>query len=61
MTKVEKKIVKRLMRALEGQSKAINELMTEFVSKKRAADWGVINDAGVEAGLALRAAQEAGL
>ena len=33
---------------------ACNELMTEFVSKKRAADWAIINDAMVEGGKALK-------
>ena len=27
--------------------KACNELMTEFISRKRAADWEIINDAMV--------------
>ena len=34
---------------------ACDELMTEFVSKKRAANWGVINDAMVAGGTALHA------
>lgn len=29
--------------------KATNELMTEFISKKRAANWQIINEAGVSA------------
>ena len=35
--------------ALRDLMKAIDELLTEFVSKKRAANWGVINDAMVKA------------
>lgn len=30
--------------AVKGAIAAANELMTEFVSKRRAADWGIIND-----------------
>ena len=44
---------RRLRDAGQGTMKALDELMTEFVSKKRAADWGVINDAMVAMGKAL--------
>lgn len=37
-----------LIETLKNLLLACNELMTEFVSKKRAADWGLINDAMVE-------------
>jgi len=30
---------------LKGLESACNELMTEFVSRKRAADWEIVNDA----------------
>lgn len=46
-----------LLEALEAQGKAVNELMTEFISKKRAANWGVINDAGVTARAAIAQAR----
>ena len=36
---------KEIIAVLKGLESACNELMTEFVSKKRAADWGIINDA----------------
>lgn len=49
-----------LLAALEGMAKVVDELLTEFVSKKRAADWGVINDNMVAAGRAIRAAKERG-
>ena len=39
---------------IKGLLKACDELMTEFVSKRRAANWGVINDAMVAGGKALR-------
>lgn len=42
-----KNVIKQLM-------KACNELMTEFVSKKRAADWKLINDAMVVGGKAIK-------
>lgn len=41
--------------AIKGLLKACDELMTEFVSKKRAADWGVINDAMVAGAAAIHA------
>ena len=44
-----------VIRALKA---ACNELMTEFVSRKRAADWGVINDAMVDADRFLGAKAE---
>ena len=49
-----------IAKALSGAMKAASELMTEFISKKRAANWGVINDGLCEAGrvLALLARQE---
>ena len=47
-----------LLTALREMVKAVDELMTEFISKKRAADWGVINHAGVLAGLAIRKARD---
>jgi len=43
-----------LLEALEMALRAADELMTEFISKKRAADWGVINDGLVAAGKAIR-------
>lgn len=46
-----------LLSALEGMVRVADELMTEFVSKKRAADWGVINDNMVAAGRAIRDAK----
>jgi hypothetical protein len=39
--------------ALREMLKAADELMTEFVSKKRAANWGVINAAMVAASALL--------
>jgi hypothetical protein len=33
-----------VQRILQGTLDAANELMTEFISKKRAAKWDVIND-----------------
>lgn len=36
---------KELREAIQKLMNACNELMTEFVSRKRAADWEVINDA----------------
>lgn len=47
-----------LVGALEAMLAAENELMIEFVSKKRAAKWGIINDAGVKAAKALSKAKE---
>lgn len=43
-----------MAKALRATMQAADELMTEFVSKKRAANWGVINDALVMAGTLLR-------
>ena len=37
----------RLRDAVAALMQACNELMEEFISHKRAADWGVINDAMV--------------
>lgn len=45
-----------LVKACKGLQKACDELLTEFVSKKRAADWALINDALVQAGLAIKSA-----
>lgn len=39
---------------VKGTLAAADELMTEFVSKKRAADWKVINDGLYAAGRFLR-------
>lgn len=47
-----------LLEACEVLQEAVEELLSEFVSKKRAADWGIINDAGVKASRAIRAASE---
>lgn len=44
---------KEICEALRGAIAASDELMTEYVSRKRAADWGVINDGLVKAGRAL--------
>ena len=46
-----------LLEACRDMLKAANELMTEYVSKKRAANWGVINQAMVDASAAIRAAK----
>ena len=35
---------REMLFALLGCLRACDELMTEFVSKKRAAQWGIIND-----------------
>jgi len=43
----------RLRGALQGMQRAVEELMTEYVSKTRAAKWGIINDALVEAASVL--------
>lgn len=45
-----KKEVAKTIRAL---MRACDELMTEFIGKKRAADWEVINDAMVAGGKVL--------
>jgi hypothetical protein len=37
-----------VVRVIEQLRQATDELMTEFVSKTRAAKWGVINDALVD-------------
>ena len=37
----------RVREVVSDLMKALDELMTEYVSKKRAANWGVINDAMV--------------
>jgi hypothetical protein len=49
----EAELIVECRRALIMQQRAVDELMTEFVSRKRAADWGVINSAGVAAQAAL--------
>ena len=46
----------RLRDAGQETMKALDELMTEFVSKKRAANWGVINHATVAMSKALASA-----
>jgi hypothetical protein len=46
-----------LLEACRATLKAMDELMTEFVSKKRAADWGVIHGAGVAAAKAIAKAE----
>jgi len=43
-----------MQEALRDMLKAADELMTEFMSKKRAANWGIINDAMVAAEKCLR-------
>lgn len=48
-----------LLEALEAMGLAVEELLTEFVSKKRAADWGIINEAGIKAGRAIAKARPA--
>lgn len=45
-----------MAKALEAMMAAVDELMTEFISKKRAANWGVINHAMVDATKALQKA-----
>jgi hypothetical protein len=49
-----------LLEACKDMLKATDELMTEFISKKRAADWGVINQAMVDAGKAIAKARGKG-
>lgn len=46
----------KLLDACRAMVKAADELMTEFVGKKRAANWGVINQAMVDAGRAIKEA-----
>lgn len=46
--------IEELKTAGRAMQKAVDELLTEFVSKKRAANWGIINDALVQMGTALR-------
>lgn len=46
-----------LLEACKDMLKAADELMTEYVSKQRAANWGVINQAMVDASAAIRAAR----
>ena len=50
--------IARLRAAGRQMLKAADELMTEFVSKKRAADWGVINGAMVAMTDALRTTEK---
>lgn len=42
-----------LITAIGNMQKAVEELLTEFVSKKRAAKWDIINNAGVAAQSAI--------
>jgi hypothetical protein len=42
--------------ALKGMLAAAEELLAEFASKKRAADWGVVNDAMMAASRAIKIA-----
>ena len=46
----EQDVLGELLAALKKSQVAIDELMTEFISHKRAANWLIINDAGVMAG-----------
>ena len=46
-----------MLEALDAVLDANDELMTEYISKKRAANWGVINDAGVKARAAIAQAK----
>lgn len=48
-----------MLAACKAMLKAADELMTEFVSKKRAADWGVINEAMMAAAAAIAKAKAA--
>ena len=45
-----------LLAACREMLKAADELMTEFISKKRACDWGIVNQAMLDAGAAIRKA-----
>lgn len=45
---------RKVRRLLKGVLAAADELMTEFVSKKRAANWSVINSGLNAAGQAVR-------
>jgi hypothetical protein len=47
-----------LLEACRAMLQAADELMTEFISKKRATNWGVVNSAMVGAGAAIRKATE---
>ena len=49
-----------LLAACKAMMRAADELLTEFISKKRAANWQVINEAMVEAGRAIQAAEKEG-
>ena len=42
-------------KAAEGGEAAADELMTEFISKKRAANWGIINEGLLACGALIRA------
>ena len=44
--------------ALKGAANAADQLMSEFISRKHAADWGVINDGLVAANVARAAIKE---
>lgn len=52
-----------LAEVIKNLLKACNELMTEFISRKRAANWEIINDAmvaGERARAAIRKAEGGG-
>ena len=46
-----------MLEALKLMVAAEEELMIEFVSKKRVAKWGIINEAGIKAAKALSLAE----
>ena len=58
MNRVERREVRKL---LQGALAASDELMTEFVSKKRAANWGVINEGLYNAEKKVRELREKGI
>lgn len=46
-----------LLAACKLMNDAVEELLTEYVSKKRATNWGVVNEAGVASSSAIRKAE----
>lgn len=46
-----------LLAACQAMLEAADELMTEFISKKRATDWGIVNGAMVDAANAIAKAK----